>query len=111
MARARRWLNRGMFSNSRHVVDETVDLTLAYIREETIGPLRGAGRWLGVGLVASVAIVIGTVLSVLGVLRLTQDLLAPLGSSWSSVPYFVAGIFSIVWTMVVLSRIDRDRLN
>ena len=50
---------------SRHDLEETIDLTVAYIREETVGPLRGALRWLGVGLVASVAVVIGTVMTVL----------------------------------------------
>lgn len=104
-------MNGGVVMPSRRDLEETVDLTVAYIREETMGPLRGAFRWLGVGLMASVAVVIGTVLTVLGVLRLLQDLLSEMGTAWSVVPYFVAVVSSIAWTAVVLSRIDRDRLS
>lgn len=104
-------MNVGMVMPSRRDLEETVDLTVAYIREETVGPLRGALRWLGVGLVASVVVVIGTVMSVLGVLRLSQDLLSEMGPAWSVAPYFVAVVASVAWTAVVLSRIDRDRLS
>lgn len=96
---------------SRRDLADTLDLTVAYVREETVGPLRGALRWLGVGLAASVVVVIGTVMTVLGVLRLTQDLLSELGPAWSAVPYLVASAASIAWTVLVLSRIDRDRLS
>lgn len=104
-------MNVGMVMPSRRDLAETVDLTVAYIREETVGPLRGAFRWLGVGLMASVAVVIGTVMTVLGVLRLLQDLLSGMGTAWSVVPYLAAVVASIAWTAVVLSRIDRDRLS
>lgn len=104
-------MNVGMVMPSRRDLEETIDLTVAYIREETVGPLRGAFRWLGVGLVASVAVVIGTVMTVLGVLRLSQDLLSEMGAAWSVVPYVVSSAASVAWTAMVLSRIDRDRLS
>lgn len=104
-------MNVGMVMPSRRDLEDTIDLTVAYIREETVGPLRGAFRWLGVGLLASVAVVIGTVMTVLGMLRLSQDLLSDLGPAWSAVPYLVAGVASVAWTAMVLSRIDRDRLS
>lgn len=96
---------------SRDDLGETIDLTVAYIREETLGPLRGAARWLGVGLVAATSIVIGSVMLVLGVLRLAQDLVSDLAPGWSVVPYAVAVAASLAWTLLVLSRIDRDRLG
>lgn len=104
-------MNVGVVMPSRRDLEETIDLTVAYIREETLGPLRGAFRWLGVGLVASVAVVLGTVMTVLGVLRLSQDLLSEMGPAWTVVPYLVAVVASIAWTALVLSRIDRDRLS
>jgi len=104
-------LNVGVPIPSRLDLEETLDLTAAYIREETVGPLRGAFRWLGVGLLASFAVIVGTVMMVLGLLRLSQDLLSERGSAWSVVPYAVACVASVAWTALVLSRIDRDRLS
>lgn len=100
-----------MSAPSRRELDATLDLTVAYIREETLGPLRGAGRWLGIGLVAACSVVLGSVLAVLGVLRLVQDLTSSLGRPWSVVPYLVAAATALCWTVVVLSRIDKDRLS
>lgn len=96
---------------SRRDLGDALDLTVAYVREETVGPLRGAFRWLGVGLAASVAVVVGTVLIVLGLLRLSQHLVSGMGRAWSVAPYFIASAASVAWTVVVLSRIDRDRLS
>lgn len=96
---------------SRRDLEDTLDLAVGYVREETLGPLRGAVRWLGVGFVAAFAIVVGTVMSVLGVLRLVQDLVSDLGPAWSVAPYLVAAAASLGWTVLVLSRVDRDRLS
>lgn len=107
----RDWLNRAVPRTTRQELEESLDLTVAYVREETLGPLRGALRWLGVGLVASCAIVIGSVFVVLGILRLVQDLMSSLGSAWSAVPYVFAAASALGWTILVLSRIDKDRLS
>ena len=46
----------------RQGVTEVVDLLKAYARQELLGPLRGAGRWVSMGLAGSVALVVGVVL-------------------------------------------------
>ncbi len=104
-------MNGAVRRSPRQEFEDTLDLTVAYVREETLGPLRGAFRWLGVGLVASCAIVIGTIFVVLGILRLAQDLMSPLGTAWSAVPYVLAAATALGWTVLVLSRIDKDRLS
>ncbi len=87
-----------------------------YAKQETVGPLRGAWRWLGFGLVAAFFMGLGIVILLLGVLRLTQDLV--LQTWWpeyadglSFVPYVVTVMVGVVTSLVVLSRITVFELN
>lgn len=51
---------------------EIIDLLRAYARQELLGPLRGARRWLAMGLLGSLLLVIGSILLLLGALRALQ---------------------------------------
>ncbi len=51
---------------------DVVDYVKAYAKQETVGPLKGAGRWLGFGAGAAFAMGLGLVIVLLGVLRLIQ---------------------------------------
>ena len=53
-------------------VGEVIDYVKAYAKQETLGPLKGAGNWLGYGFGAAVALGLGLVLMLLGLLRLLQ---------------------------------------
>lgn len=52
---------------------EMFDLVKAYARQETLDPLKGAGRWLGLGLAGSLLVVIGSVELILALLRALQS--------------------------------------
>lgn len=54
---------------------ETYELVRDYAKQETVGPLRGAWRWLGVGVLAAFFVSIGIVILLLATLRLAQDLI------------------------------------
>ena len=70
---------------------DVVDLVIAYAKQETIEPLRGAGRWILWGLTSMVFICAGVLLLVLGALRLSQDLLgSSFATSWSWVSYLIS---------------------
>jgi Putative Actinobacterial Holin-X, holin superfamily III len=53
-------------------VSEFVNTTKAYAKQETLGPLKHVGRFLFWGILGSILISIGAVLSLLGLLRLLQ---------------------------------------
>lgn len=70
--------------------DDAFQLTIDYLKQETLEPLKGLGRFLAYGLAGSFAIAVGVLLGLVGVLRLLQDETGThLAGDWSWVPYFV----------------------
>ncbi len=93
-------------------VGDVVDLVKTYAKQETIGPLRGAGKWLGLGAAGAFLLGLGLVIVLLGLLRLVQaewDRAATGALSWLS--YLVVLVVTLVLLIVVLKRISRDSLN
>lgn len=95
---------------------ETYELVRDYAKQETIGPLRGAGRWLAFGLIGAFFMAVGTVVLLVAVLRLSQDLV--LHTWWpnqadglSFVPYVVTLLVGIAVSALTLSRISVFELN
>ena len=85
---------------------ETYELVRDYAKQETLDPLRGAGRWLGVGLVAGFLMSVGIVIVLVGVLRLTQDLVlhtwfVDQADGLSFVPYLITLAIGIATSAVV----------
>ena len=75
----------------RQGVAEVVDLVKAYVRQELLGPLRGAGRWVSMGLAGSVALVVGVILLLLSLLRALQtETGAVFEGNLSWIPYLIA---------------------
>lgn len=91
----------------------TFQLVKDYAKQETIGPLRNAGRFLAFGLVGSVLLGSATVLLVLGSLRLFQTEFAPTfsGRWFSLLPYVIALAVSVVVIGIAISRIARPTLD
>jgi hypothetical protein len=86
------------------LVLELRDLVLAYLRQETVTPLKSLGRYIAFGLAGAVLLGIGVVLLAVGALRLLQ---AETGDTfqgdWSWAPYgiVVAGMLlggAATWT-------------
>ena len=75
----------------RQGVAEVVDLVKAYVRQELLGPLRGAGRWVSMGLAGSAALVVGVVLLLLSLLRALQTETGDaFEGNLSWIPYLIA---------------------
>jgi Putative Actinobacterial Holin-X, holin superfamily III len=51
---------------------EFVDLVVAYAKQETLGPLRGLGRFIGFGVSGSVFLALGLLILLLAMLRALQ---------------------------------------
>jgi hypothetical protein len=88
-----------------------MDSVKQYAKQETLEPLRGAFRWLAFGVAGALAIGLGLVLLVVGVLRLSQDLLGDqLDGAWSFVHYAIAAAFSVLVVVLALSRVRKKSL-
>ena len=84
-----------------------------YARQETVGPLRGAARWLGYGVGGAVCLGFGAALVVLGVLRLLQNEFADTfdGRWMSLLPYLIALVLSLAIIGLAVSRIMKTSLH
>jgi hypothetical protein len=91
----------------------TIQLVKEYAKQETIGPLRNAGRFLAFGLLGSVLLGMATVLLVLGSLRLFQTEFAPTFSGrWMSLlPYVIAAAVALAVVGLAISRIGKPTLD
>jgi hypothetical protein len=93
-------------------VGEVIDFVKAYAKQETIGPLAGAGRWLAYGAAAAVSLSIGLVFVLLGLLRLLQTEFQDLtGRSSSPGAYAIVLVVTLLLLYVVISRIKKSTLN
>ena len=98
------------FSNDKTAGD-LPDLLRRYLRQETVEPLRLAGRFLLFGLVGASLLGLGTVLLVVGGLRALQAS-SLLDGSWSWVPYLAAALVLGAVAGLTVSRIGgRTNLN
>jgi hypothetical protein len=93
-------------------VNEVIDFVTTYAKQETLGPIKGAGRWLAYGAASALTLGIGLLIVLLGVLRLIQaewDWAA--SGSWSWISYLIVLVLCVGVLVLTLSRIKRDQLN
>ena len=90
----------------RHAGDDAFQLTVDYLKQETIEPLRGLGRFLYMGIAGSFFLAFGILLILLGVLRLLQtETGTALKGDWSWVPYAVVIVLGLMVIGVAVWRI------
>lgn len=92
-------------------VTDLVESVKTYARQETLGPIKGAARWVAVGSLAATSLGLAMVFLALGVLRLSQDLGgSSLDGSWSFLHYFftLTVVSLLVW--LSFSRISQRSL-
>ena len=94
-------------------IPETVQLLKDYVRQETLGPLKGAGRWIALGIAGALLIGTGTAFLALGALRLIQsEWPSTFAGRWMSlVPYTSALMFCFLVAGMALLRINKQPLN
>ncbi len=90
----------------RHAGDDAFQLTVDYLKQETVDPLRGLGRFLYMGIAGSFFLAAGILLILIGILRLLQtETGSALTGDLSWVPYAVVVILGIVVIAVATWRI------
>ena len=94
-------------------IGDVVATVKEYARQETLGPLKGAARWLAFGAAAAIMLGIGTSLLVLALLRMVQHEFAPtFAGRWMSLlPYVIALSASVVVIGLAVSRIGKTSLQ
>lgn len=92
-------------------VAELAHLVIAYAKQETLEPIRGAGRWLAFGFFAVVFLILGIVMLALGTLRLLQFELFADSTTWSWVPYLIVMVLCALTVALALSRINKNSLH
>lgn len=98
-------------SSSVDLVSDVVDSVKAYAVQETVGPIKGAFRWVGVGLLAALCLGIATLYGSMAVLRLSQDLGGTvLDGGWSFVHYLVTVVVLLVVVAISYSRTKKSTL-
>jgi hypothetical protein len=92
---------------------QTVELLKEYARQETLGPLKGAGRWIALGLAGAIAIGLGSAFLVLGLLRMVQtEWPGTFEGRWATLaPYLFGLLFCGLVIGVAVSRINKQPLN
>lgn len=92
-------------------IGSVIELVKDYARQETLGPIKGAGRWLAAGAAGAVLIGTGCVLLVLGALRMVQNEFGrSFRGSWVALlPYLFAFVVSMAVMAVAAWRISKKK--
>jgi hypothetical protein len=91
---------------------DVVQVVRAYAEQETLGPLKGAGRWLAMGVIGALLLGLGLVFLLLGLLRLIQTQWTTVATGgWSWVPYMIVLVACLLLLILIVSRINRDSLK
>ena len=96
------------------LVIELKDLIVAYLKQETVVPLKQLGRYLAFGVAGSLLMGTGVILWSLGLLRLLQTQTgSTFEGDWSWVPYLIVFAVlvigaAIVWTLRKSYRVQKE---
>jgi hypothetical protein len=91
-------------------VKDLWQLVVAYFKQETIDPIKGLGRYVGFGLAGSLAVGLGGVMLVLGLLRLLQEETGDaFDGNWSFVPYVITLVAAALAAGAAVKAGSQDR--
>ena len=89
------------------LASELWQLIVAYLKQETLDPLKGLGKFVGLGVAGAAVMSIGLVFLALALLRILQfETGAHLTGNWSWVPYILTLIAVGAVAALAASRIS-----
>ncbi len=96
----------------QNAISETIQMVKDYARQETIDPLKTAGRWIAFGLIGAICIGLGTAFLALGLLRLVQtEWPGTFHGRWMHLlPYLFGLVLSLTVVGLAAARINKDPL-
>ncbi|NNN18597.1 MAG: hypothetical protein HKL84_01955 [Acidimicrobiaceae bacterium] len=97
-------------AKAKSQASEFIELLIAYVKQETLGPISRLGRYIFFGLAGSILASIGIVLLAVGFLRLLQS---ETGSTFTGnlswLPYIFSGLFGLVVLVIAVLGIMKKR--
>lgn len=91
-------------------VGELFQLTKSYALQETVEPIKGLGKFVGFGLGAALLGALGTILAMLGLLRLLQtETGAHFTGHLSWVPYLITLALGLILMCLAVLGIQRKK--
>jgi hypothetical protein len=103
------WRQRS--SDKSASLGDVVTMVTDYAKQETLGPLRGAGRWLAFGTLGALLIGLGSSFLLLGLLRFLQtEWPRSASGALSWLAYLIVMAVGILGIVLAVSRIRRSRL-
>jgi hypothetical protein len=90
---------------------ELFEMVRDYVKQETLDPLRGVGRWLAWGIVGAIALLFGAVVGLVGLLRFLQAELFTQQDRLTWAPYFIVMVVALGLIWLSLTRIARPSLH
>lgn len=89
-----------------------VDLVKAYALQETVQPMKGAGKWIGLGLAGALLMSVGATFLLLGLLRVLQaEWTWSARGSFSWVSYLIVLVACALLIYAAVRRISGSSLN
>ncbi|NNE12113.1 MAG: hypothetical protein HKN41_07710 [Ilumatobacter sp.] len=91
---------------------EVIDFVKTYAKQETVGPLKGAGRWIAMGAAGAICLGLGLSLLLLGLLRLLQSEVSDIADgrlSW--LPYLIVLVVCVLLLGLAVMQINKTFLN
>jgi hypothetical protein len=89
---------------------ETLQLVIDYVKQETLTPLKGLGRYMLFGVAGSVALAIGLVILSVAFLRLLQgETGSTFTGNWSWAPYLICTVVVLAVAGLAIWAIARGQ--
>jgi len=96
----------------RASIGELIDLTKRYALQETVGPLKNIGRWLGFGVGGAVCLGFGFLVLLMALLRILQtETNGVFDGDLAFIPYLIVLVVAVVIIAIAASRIQKTGLN
>lgn len=91
-----------------NLASEVVEMSVAYLKQETIVPIKALGRFVGLGLAGAILLSFSfVVLMVAGLRALQTETGSTFDGTWSFVPYLIVMAAAGVIAAVAASRIGK----
>ena len=109
MARGQSGTGKGL-GGLRTTGSETLQLIIDYIKQETLDPLKGLGRFIVFGVAGSVALAIGLVILAVAFLRLLQgETGTTFSGNLSWVPYLICTVAVVLVAAIAVRAVSRGQ--
>ena len=95
------------------LITELRELVVAYVKQETVEPLKSLGRWVGFGVAGSLLLGFGVVFLAMSALRALQEETGDtFTGDWSWVPYLIVIVAlglggALVWVLRAARQAER----